>query len=64
MLTFLNGKKTYLVAGIMIIATGLKAFGVIDSSTYEGFMGLLAALGFGTLRAGVEKIASDCAEPK
>jgi hypothetical protein len=59
MVQFIRGKKTYLVAGIMVLVTGLKAFGIIDSSVYEGFMGILAALGFGSLRAGVEKAAAD-----
>ena len=59
MTEFIRGKKTYIVAGIMAVVSGLKMFGVIDQVTYEGIMGLLAALGFGALRAGVEKAATD-----
>jgi hypothetical protein len=59
MTEFIRGKKTYIVAGIMAVVSGLKFFGVIDQVTYEGIMGLLAALGFGALRAGVEKAATD-----
>jgi hypothetical protein len=59
MTEFIRGKKTYIVAGIMAVVSGLKIFGVIDQVTYEGIMGLLAALGFGALRAGVEKAATD-----
>lgn len=59
MLTYLKGKRTYIVALVMIVAAGLKATGVITGPTYEAVMGLLAALGFGALRAGVEKAAAD-----
>jgi hypothetical protein len=59
MTEFIRGKKTYIVAGVMAVVSGLKFFGVIDQVTYEGIMGLLAALGFGALRAGVEKAATD-----
>jgi hypothetical protein len=59
MTEFIRGKKTYIVAGIMAVVSGMKFFGVIDQVTYEGIMGLLAALGFGALRAGVEKAATD-----
>jgi hypothetical protein len=55
----IRGKKTYIVAGIMVGVSGLKVFGVIDQVTYEGIMGLLSALGFGALRAGIEKAATD-----
>jgi hypothetical protein len=54
---FIRGKKTYIVAGIMAMVSSLKIFGVIDQITYEGIMGMLAALGFGALRAGVERAA-------
>ncbi|MGQ9919848.1 MAG: hypothetical protein ACUVRZ_00805 [Desulfobacca sp.] len=57
MLTFLHGKRTYVVAAVMIVAAVLKALNMIDAPTYEAVMGLLVALGFGALRAGVEKAA-------
>jgi hypothetical protein len=44
----------------MALVVILKITGVIDQSSYEAVMGLLAALGFGALRAGVEKVASEC----
>jgi len=59
MLAFLNGKRTYLVAAVMIVVAVLKALGVIEAPTYEAVMGLLAALGFGALRAGIEKAAGE-----
>jgi hypothetical protein len=59
MIQFIRGKKTYIVAAIMVLATGLKAFGVIDQPAYEAAMGVMAAFGFGALRAGVEKAVTD-----
>lgn len=59
MLAFLKGKRTYIVALVMLVAAGLKIMGVIEAATYEAVMGLLAALGFGALRAGVERAAGE-----
>lgn len=56
---FISGKKTYVVAFAMALAAGLKALGILDPVTYEAVMGMLAALGFGALRAGVEKAAAE-----
>jgi uncharacterized membrane protein YgaE (UPF0421/DUF939 family) len=64
MIAYLNGKKTYIIAGIMAIVAIAKGFGWIDQTAYEAVMGLLAALGFGALRAGVETIATECQPPK
>lgn len=58
-LAFLKGKRTYLVVVVMIVVAMLKALGVIDGPAYEAIMGLLAALGFGALRAGVERAAGE-----
>lgn len=58
-LAFLKGKRTYLVVVVMIVVAVLKALGVIDPSAYEAIMGLLAALGFGALRAGIERAAGE-----
>lgn len=62
MLDFIRGKKTYIVALIMAVVAALKIFGVIEPATYDGIMGALAALGFGALRAGVEKATTDLQE--
>ncbi len=62
MMQFIRGKKTYIVAGTMAVVSGLKIFGVIDPAIYETIMGLLAALGFGALRDGVEKAATNIRE--
>jgi hypothetical protein len=67
----LSGKKTYIVAGFMLAVVVLKTTGIIDSTTYESIMGLLAALGFGALRSGVDQVlratevtGEACNEPK
>jgi hypothetical protein len=62
MIEFIRGKRTYIVAGVMAVVSGLKFAGVIEPVTYEGIMGILAALGFGALRAGVEKATADIQE--
>ena len=55
MIEWLSGKKTYVVAVIMILSSVAKGRGWIDPATYEVIMGILVALGFGFLRAGVSK---------
>ena len=59
MLRWLQGKRTYLVALIMFVVAILRALGLIETSVYEAVMGLLAALGFGALRAGVERVTTE-----
>ena len=56
MIEWLSGKKTYVVAVIMILSSVAKGRGWIDPATYEVIMGILVALGFGFLRAGVNKV--------
>ncbi len=55
MVGFLRGKRTYLVALLMFVAAILKALDLLPAPAYEALMGLLTALGFGALRAGMEK---------
>jgi hypothetical protein len=52
-MNFLNGYKTYLVAALMVILSGLKAQGYIDANTYQTVMGLAGSLGIAFLRHGV-----------
>lgn len=59
MFTYFKGKRTYVVAFLMFVAALLKAMGLMDTSLYEAIMGLLAALGFGALRAGVERVTAE-----
>jgi len=49
----LAGKKTYIVAVALGLATIARALGLIDDQTFTAIQGLLAATGLATLRAGV-----------
>ena len=51
----LDGKKTHLVAGVMIGLSLLKMWGWLTTEAYLEIMGVLVGLGFGFLRAGVSK---------
>jgi hypothetical protein len=62
MARFLIGKKTYIVAGLMFLLAIAKMAHIVEPSTYDALMGLLAALGFGALRAGIETVAKECTE--
>lgn len=58
-MNWLNGKKTYLVAGLMVAVTLLQLI-TGDATLQEFIMSehittLLEAVGLGTLRAGVAK---------
>jgi hypothetical protein len=55
MLTWLRGKKTYIVAAAMIVAAGLRHQQYINDDTFAILEGLLAGGGLATLRAGVSK---------
>jgi len=49
------GYKTYLVAAIGVVMTGLLGLGYISQSQYDVIIGILGALGLAALRAGVTK---------
>jgi hypothetical protein len=49
------GYKTYLVAAVGVIMTGLLGLGYINQTQYDVIMGILASLGLAALRAGVTK---------
>lgn len=54
----LKGNKTYIVAILIAVATGVKYLGYIDESMYQTLVAILGATGLGTLRssvAGVDK---------
>ncbi len=51
----MNGKKTYICAGLLALATFAQALGWIDSTLYQATLGLLGAGGLAALRAGVTK---------
>ena len=52
---WLDGKKTYVVAVLMGLATAAKTLGWLDETAFLALMGFLNATGLGTLRAGVQK---------
>ena len=51
----LEGKKTYLVALGVAIATAAHQLGWIDTALYQTILGLLGAGGIAALRSGVNK---------
>jgi hypothetical protein len=51
----LTGKKTYLAAGGIALATFALWMGWIDQKFYEVLLGLLGAGGLAALRQGVKK---------
>ncbi len=52
---FLAGKKTYIVAIVGVIVNGLIAQGYLDVSYLPMINSILAFIGLGTLRAGINK---------
>lgn len=53
---FLSGKKTYIIAVVIAVLNLLVAFNVISPENLEQINLILVALGFGALRAGVNKV--------
>ena len=51
----LKGRRTYLVAGLLALATFALSVGWIDQSTYNLVQGVLIPAGLASLRAGVGK---------
>lgn len=51
----LEGKKTYIVSVTGALTVVLMVFGVIDTQQAAAIGGLLAALGFGTVRSAIKK---------
>lgn len=51
----MQGYKTYIVAVLMGALSTAHMLGYVDDGTYQAILGLLSAIGLGTLRAGVTK---------
>jgi len=51
----LAGKKTYISAALLALATFARGVGWIDQSQYDLILGLAGAMGLAALRAGVAK---------
>lgn len=51
----LSGKKTYISAVILALATFARSLGWIDQPQYDLILGLTGSIGLAALRAGVGK---------
>jgi hypothetical protein len=52
----LDGKKTYITAAVLALASFALAMGWLDREQYEIIAGLLGSLGLAALRSGVTKM--------
>ncbi len=55
----LDGKKTYITAVVMALASFALAIGWLSKEQYQMILGLLGSLGLAALRSGVAKSAMD-----
>jgi hypothetical protein len=55
----LDGKKTYITAGVAALASFALAMGWLNQEQYQVVLGLLGSLGLAALRAGVTKSPKD-----
>lgn len=58
----LDGKKTYITAAVLGLASFALAMGWIDKEQYQVIVGLLGSLGLAALRSGVDKSTADKAK--
>lgn len=56
LLEYLEGKKTYIVSGLIAVATVLQALEVITAAQFEAVVGLLAAFGLYSVREAIRKL--------
>jgi hypothetical protein len=59
----LEGKKTYITAAVLAIASFALAMGWLTNEQYQIIIGLLGSLGLAALRSGVAKSSPDKAKP-
>ncbi len=55
-MNMLRDKKTYMVAGCMVVVAGLHALGYINDELYGMAMACLNGAGIAALRHGVKKV--------
>ena len=55
----LDGKKTYITAVVVALASFALAMGWLTKEQYQVILGLLGSLGLAALRSGVAKSAAD-----
>jgi hypothetical protein len=58
----LDGKKTYITAAVLGLASFALAMGWIDKEQYQVIVGLAGSLGLAALRSGVDKSTVDKAK--
>jgi len=58
----LDGKKTYITAAVLGLASFALAMGWLDKEQYQVIVGLLGSLGLAALRSGVAKSTADKAK--
>jgi len=51
---YLEGKKSYIVAGLFVVVAGLKGEGYITPDQYDIIVTLLGAMGLASLRHGIK----------
>ena len=52
----LEGRKTFIVSGLVAVATIAQMFEVITASQFEAILGLLAAFGLYSVRDAIRKL--------
>jgi len=55
----LDGKKTYITAVVVALASFAMAMGWLSKEQYQVILGLLGSLGLAALRSGIEKGGTD-----
>jgi hypothetical protein len=55
----LDGKKTYITAAVVALASFGMAMGWLSKEQYQVILGLLGSLGLAALRSGIEKSSTD-----
>ena len=55
----LQGKKTYITAAVVALASFALAMGWLTKEQYQVIIGLLGSLGLAALRSGVTRAAAD-----
>jgi hypothetical protein len=55
----LEGKKTYITAGVVALASFALAMGWLSQEQYQVIIGLLGSLGLAALRSGVARSCPD-----
>jgi len=55
----LDGKKTYITAAVVALASFAMAMGWLSKEQYQVILGLLGSLGLAALRSGVARGATD-----